>query len=107
MESVTKLIATGAPFRDIYLSFQEYFGKPGTAPERWGVPVAALLGALDAQLALGVASIGGKDSMSGTFGELDVPPTLVSFAVTTAKIKIFYHRNSAPRTAYIFTPVVA
>lgn len=106
MESVTKLIATGAPFRDIYLSFQEYFGKPGTAPERWGVPVAALLGALDAQLALGIASIGGKDSMSGTFGELDVPPTLVSFAVTTAKIKdiISPEFKSAGNSVYIFKP---
>lgn len=106
VESVTKLIATGAPFRDIYLSFQEYFGKPGTVPERWGVPVAALLGALDAQLALGIASIGGKDSMSGTFGELDVPPTLVSFAVTTAKIKdiISPEFKSAGNSVYIFKP---
>jgi len=67
------------------LSFQEYFGKPGTNPSRWGKPVAALLGALQAQLDLGVAAIGGKDSMSGSFESLDVPPTLVSFAVAIGK----------------------
>lgn len=86
VESVSKLVAEGAAFEDVYLSFQEYFEKLGKDPARWGKPFAALLGALDAQLALGVAAIGGKDSMSGTFEQLNVPPTLVSFAVTTESI---------------------
>ena len=85
VESVCKLIATGASFEDVYLTFQEYFEKPGRDPKRWGKPMSALLGAFEAQMALGVAAIGGKDSMSGSFEDLDVPPTLVSFAVTTAK----------------------
>ncbi len=85
VESVSKLIAAGAAFEDVYLTFQEYFAKPGTEPERWGQPLAALLGALRAQRELGVAAIGGKDSMSGSFEDLDVPPTLVSFAVTTGQ----------------------
>jgi phosphoribosylformylglycinamidine synthase len=85
VESVSKLIATGASFEDVYLSFQEYFAKPGQNPELWGDPLAALLGAFKAQMDLGVAAIGGKDSMSGTFEDLTVPPTLVSFAITTAK----------------------
>lgn len=82
IESVSKLIATGARFEDIYLTFQEYMEKPRQDPERWGKPAAALLGALEAQLDLRIASIGGKDSMSGSFEDIDVPPTLVSFAVT-------------------------
>ncbi len=82
VESVSKLIATGAKFEDVYLTFQEYFEKLGKDADRWGKPVSALLGALKAQLGLGVAAIGGKDSMSGTFEQLTVPPTLVSFAVT-------------------------
>ncbi len=86
VESVSKLIASGASFTDTYLSFQEYFLKPGHDPKRWGQPLSALLGALKAQLDLGVAAIGGKDSMSGTFEHIDVPPTLVSFAVTTGKV---------------------
>ncbi|MBR0387904.1 MAG: phosphoribosylformylglycinamidine synthase, partial [Clostridia bacterium] len=85
VESVSKLIAAGASFEDVYLTFQEYFEKPGTDGRRWGKPLAALLGAFDAQMNLGVAAIGGKDSMSGSFENLDVPPTLVSFAVTTGK----------------------
>ena len=85
VESVCKLIAAGAAFRDVYLSFQEYFERLGRDPRRWGKPLAALLGAFEAQMGLGVAAIGGKDSMSGSFEKLDVPPTLVSFAVTTAK----------------------
>ncbi len=87
VESVSKLIATGAKFEDVYLTFQEYFEKPGTDGKRWGKPLAALLGAFKAQKELGIGSIGGKDSMSGSFEDLDVPPTLVSFAVTTEKIK--------------------
>ena len=83
VESVSKLVATGASFEDVYLTFQEYFAKPGRDPKRWGMPFAALLGAFRAQMDLGIGAIGGKDSMSGTFENLDVPPTLVSFAVTT------------------------
>ncbi len=85
VESVAKLIATGADFNDVYLTFQEYFEKPGKDGRRWGKPLAALLGAFEAQMDLGIGAIGGKDSMSGSFENLDVPPTLVSFAVTTAK----------------------
>ncbi len=85
VESVSKLIATGASFEDVYLTFQEYFEHPGKDGKRWGKPLAALLGAFAAQKQLGIGSIGGKDSMSGTFEDLDVPPTLVSFAVTTGK----------------------
>ena len=84
VESVCKLIATGADFKDVYLTFQEYFEHPNRDPRRWGKPLAALLGAFKAQLELGIGAIGGKDSMSGTFEDLDVPPTLVSFAVTTS-----------------------
>ena len=80
VESVTKLVCAGFRHKDMYLTFQEYFEHLGDAPERWGKPMAALLGALDAQMGLGIASIGGKDSMSGSFEGLDVPPTLVSFA---------------------------
>ena len=87
VESVSKLIATGASFEDVYLTFQEYFEKPGTDGKRWGKPLAALLGAFKAQMELGIGSIGGKDSMSGSFEKLDVPPTLVSFAVTTDKVQ--------------------
>ena len=85
IESVTKLVASGFRYEDAYLTFQEYFERLGTAPERWGKPLAALLGALDAQMGLGIASIGGKDSMSGSFEKLDVPPTLVSFATAIGK----------------------
>ena len=85
VESVSRLVATGAAFCDVYLSFQEYFEKLGRDEARWGKPLAALLGAFRAQMDLGVAAIGGKDSMSGSFESLDVPPTLVSFAVTTGK----------------------
>ncbi len=85
IESVSKLIATGAPFKDVYLTFQEYFPRPNKDAKRWGQPLSALLGAYKAQLELGIGSIGGKDSMSGSFEKIDVPPTLVSFAVTTDK----------------------
>ncbi len=85
IESVSKLIATGSDFNDIYLTFQEYFQKLGKDSKRWGKPMAALLGAFEAQKRLGVAAIGGKDSMSGTFEDIHVPPTLVSFAVSTGK----------------------
>ena len=85
VESVCKLIATGAKFEDVYLTFQEYFERLRREPARWGKPLAALLGAFRAQMALGIGAIGGKDSMSGSFEDMDVPPTLVSFAVTTEK----------------------
>ena len=85
IESVSKLVATGAALDETYLTFQEYFLKPGRDPKRWGQPLAALLGAFKAQTELGIAAIGGKDSMSGTFEHIDVPPTLVSFAVTTGR----------------------
>ena len=84
-DSITRLVATGADTNDVYLTFQEYFEKPGKDPKRWGQPLAALLGAFRAQTEFGYAAIGGKDSMSGSFEDLDVPPTLVSFAVTTGK----------------------
>ncbi|MBQ7624992.1 MAG: phosphoribosylformylglycinamidine synthase, partial [Clostridia bacterium] len=85
VDSVSKLIASGADFKDVYLTFQEYFEKPGRDGARWGKPLSALLGAYAAQTGLKIAAIGGKDSMSGSFEDLDVPPTLVSFAVTTDK----------------------
>ncbi len=79
--SVAKLVAAGADYKLAYLTLQEFFEKLKNEPARWGKPFAALLGALDAQLELGAAAIGGKDSMSGTFLDLDVPPTLISFAI--------------------------
>ncbi|MEG1835397.1 MAG: phosphoribosylformylglycinamidine synthase [Oscillospiraceae bacterium] len=82
VESVSKLIATGATLDTCYLTFQEYFERMTSDAKRWGKPTAALLGALTAQLELSIAAIGGKDSMSGTFEDIDVPPTLVSFAVS-------------------------
>jgi phosphoribosylformylglycinamidine synthase len=87
VESVCKLIATGASFNEVYLTFQEYFERPGKDAKRWGKPLAALLGAFKAQKELGIAAIGGKDSMSGSFEHIDVPPTLVSFAVTTEQVE--------------------
>lgn len=86
IESVSKLIATGASIEETYLSFQEYFEKLGKDETRWGKPLSALLGAYRAQMELSIGAIGGKDSMSGSFEQLDVPPTLVSFAVTTDQI---------------------
>ena len=117
IESVSKLVATGAEFKDVYLTFQEYFERLNKDEKRWGKPIAALLGALKAQTELKTAAIGGKDSMSGSFENLDVPPTLVSFAVTTDKtesivsnefkkagnrvvlIKPVYDKNGLPDTA--------
>ena len=86
LDSVAKLVATGFQRKDIYLTLQEYFEKLRDEPERWGKPVAAVLGALMAQLDFGVGAIGGKDSMSGSFEDLDVPPTLVSFATAVGSI---------------------
>ncbi len=82
VESVAKVVAAGGSYHKCWASFQEYFERTQNNPLRWGKPFAALLGAFKAQLALGIASIGGKDSMSGTFEQIDVPPTLVSFAVS-------------------------
>ena len=87
VESAAKLVAAGAEFSDVYLSFQEYFEKLGHDPEKWGKPMAALLGAFRAQMGLEIAAIGGKDSMSGSFEDIHVPPTLISFAVTTEDVK--------------------
>jgi len=84
ISSVAKIVASGGDYSKIRFTFQEYFRRLGTDPKRWGEPLAALLGAYDAQIKLGLPSIGGKDSMSGTFNDIDVPPTLVSFAVNMA-----------------------
>ncbi len=86
LESVAKIVAAGGDWSKIRFTFQEYFRRMNEDPERWSQPVAALLGAYRAQIALGLPAIGGKDSMSGSFDEIDVPPTLVSFAVATGRI---------------------
>ena len=85
IESVAKIVAAGGSYKHCWLTFQEYFERTQNDPRRWGKPMAALLGAYRAQQGLGIASIGGKDSMSGTFEQIDVPPTLVSFAVSMTK----------------------
>lgn len=85
LESMSKIVASGGDFEKIRFTFQEYFRRMTSDPERWSQPFAALLGAYDAQIGFGLPSIGGKDSMSGTFNDIDVPPTLVSFAVDIAK----------------------
>jgi len=84
-ESMAKIVAAGGNFEKIRFTFQEYFRRMTSDPSRWSQPFAALLGAYDAQMGFGLPSIGGKDSMSGTFNDIDVPPTLVSFAVDVAK----------------------
>ena len=83
--SVAKVVAAGGDYKKVYLTLQEFFEKLREEPTRWGKPFQALLGAMDAQLGLGCAAIGGKDSMSGSFLDLDVPPTLISFAIAPAK----------------------
>ncbi|MBQ8232681.1 MAG: phosphoribosylformylglycinamidine synthase [Lachnospiraceae bacterium] len=85
VESMAKIVAAGGDYSKIRFTFQEYFRRMTSDPERWSQPFAALLGAYDAQIGFGLPSIGGKDSMSGTFNDIDVPPTLVSFAVDIAK----------------------
>ncbi|MGL4944955.1 MAG: phosphoribosylformylglycinamidine synthase, partial [Fusobacteriaceae bacterium] len=87
VESLGRLTATGGDYRKARLSFQEYFEKLGSSKEKWGKPFQALLGALEAQLQFNTPAIGGKDSMSGTFKDIHVPPTLISFAVTTEKVE--------------------
>ncbi len=87
LESVSRIVAAGGDFHKIRFTFQEYFRRMSEEPSRWSQPVAALLGAYSAQIGFGLPSIGGKDSMSGSFNEIDVPPTLVSFAVDVAKEK--------------------
>ncbi|CDA28394.1 phosphoribosylformylglycinamidine synthase [Eubacterium sp. CAG:156] len=87
VDSVAKVVATGGDYKKIRFTFQEYFRRMTEDPKRWSQPFAALLGAYDAQMGFGLPSIGGKDSMSGTFNDIDVPPTLVSFAVDVAKEK--------------------
>lgn len=86
VEAVAKVVAVGGDYKNTRLTFQEYFEKPGKTPERWGKPTAALLGALHAQRMFEIAAIGGKDSMSGTFKDIDVPPTLVAFAVDVVNV---------------------
>ena len=87
LESLSRIVTAGGDFKKVRFTFQEYFRRMGEDPKRWSQPVAALLGAYHAQMGFGLPSIGGKDSMSGTFNEIDVPPTLVSFAVDVAKEK--------------------
>lgn len=87
VESVAKIVAMGGKYQNIRLSFQEYFEKLGNKPEKWGKPLASLLGAYDAQMNLELAAIGGKDSMSGSFQDINVPPTLISFACANGEKK--------------------
>lgn len=87
VESVSKIVASGGNFENIRLSFQEYFERLGNDAQKWGKPLASLLGALDAQLNFEIAAIGGKDSMSGTFQDIHVPPTLISFAACVGKLE--------------------
>ncbi len=106
VHSVCKLVASGAEFNDVYLTFQEYFERLGKDCDRWGKPLAALLGAFEAQLDLGIGAIGGKDSMSGSFEDIHVPPTLVSFAVTTGKASetVSPEFKCAGNDVYIISP---
>ena len=106
IESVAKAAAAGANVRECYLTLQEFFPRTKGEAGRWGLPFAALLGALDAQLGLSMAAIGGKDSMSGTFEEIDVPPTLVSFAVapTTASGTVTPEFKAAGDTVRLLEP---
>ena len=104
--SVAKLVAAGADYRKAYLTLQEFFEKLRNEPDRWGKPFAALLGALDAQLELGAAAIGGKDSMSGTFQDLDVPPTVISFAIAPIESHMVLSPEfkEAGHSVYVFGP---
>ena len=104
--SVTKIVAAGADYKDAYLTLQEFFEKLRNEPVRWGKPFSALLGAMDAQLELNAAAIGGKDSMSGTFLDKDVPPTLISFAIAPIKAQdvISPEFKEAGHPVYLFAP---
>ena len=104
--SVAKIVAAGADYKKTYLTFQEFFEKLRNEPTRWGKPFSALLGALDAQLELGAAAIGGKDSMSGSFLDKDVPPTLISFAIAPVKAKevLSPEFKQAGDPVYLFRP---
>ena len=106
VESIAKIIASGGSRSRCWLSFQEYFEKIGTDPEKWGKPFQSLLGGLKAQLELGCAAIGGKDSMSGSFEDIHVPPTLISFAVSTAKVNnvVTDEFKAAGDKVYLLTP---
>ncbi len=103
--SVAKLVAAGADYTGAYLTFQEFFERLRDDPRRWGKPFSALLGALDAQLGLELAAIGGKDSMSGSFMDLDVPPTLISFAIApvSAKEVLSPEFKQGEHPVYLFT----
>ncbi len=105
--SMAKLVAAGADYKKAYLTLQEFFEKLRNEPARWGKPFAALLGAMDAQLELGAAAIGGKDSMSGSFMDLDVPPTLISFAIAPIKAgDVLTPEFKEPgHPVYLFAPV--
>ena len=104
--SIAKIVAAGADYKDAYLTLQEFFERLKTDPARWGKPFAALLGAMDAQLELCTAAIGGKDSMSGTFLDKDVPPTLISFAIAPIKADkvISPEFKAAGHPVYLFAP---
>ncbi len=104
--SMAKIVAAGADYKDAYLTLQEFFEKLRNEPVRWGKPFAALLGAMDAQLELNAAAIGGKDSMSGTFLDKDVPPTLISFAIAPIKAQdvISPEFKAAGHPVYLFAP---
>ena len=106
VESLAKLVASGFSRSRAHLSLQEYYPKPGADPRRWGLPVAGVLGALQAQLDLSVGAIGGKDSMSGSFEDLDVPPTLISFAVALGQAKdaVSPEFKAPNRQVYLLTP---
>ncbi|MDR1869901.1 MAG: phosphoribosylformylglycinamidine synthase subunit PurQ, partial [Treponema sp.] len=102
VHSVAKIIAAGGSRSKCWLSFQEYFERLRDDPARWGKPASALLGALDAQIGLQTAAIGGKDSMSGSFENIDVPPTLVSFAVSVAKINSIVTPEFKKTNSYVY-----
>ncbi len=106
IESAAKIVAAGGSRSRCWLTFQEYFERTKNDPARWGKPLAALLGALKAQMELSIGSIGGKDSMSGTFEDIDVPPTLVSFAVSTAKAEqvVSTEFKAAGHPVYLLAP---
>ena len=106
VDSVTKAVCAGADYKDVYLTFQEYFERLGSDPKRWGKPLAALLGGFYAQKQLSLGSIGGKDSMSGSFNDIDVPPTLVSFSVAPldARKAVSSEFKSAGSSVFLFKP---